>query len=174
MTPSKHLIIILIALTLLVGCDNSVKHAKANSVRQATNRANDRHNLAMTDSQALAPVRLIAKEVLLWSLMAGGGAVILGGGIALTYFFVGAAVYAVRDKRIQQIPLSIETRQYPVLVYGNGRRSLNLNNGERLRLSETSEANLPRIEATTRVQLQGLKGLITDNSKIINGKVTHQ
>jgi hypothetical protein len=74
--------------------------------------------------------------------------------------------YGVRHRRAQQIPLDVATRQYPLLIYGNGRRVLNPNNGERLLLSEVSGADLTRIEANTKVQLAGL--LSADNIKIID------
>lgn len=163
----KNLLAILLLAILLMGCDNSVKHAKANSIRQATNRTNDKHNLAMADSKALAPVRLIVKEVLLWSLMVGGLVIITSSAGATSYFLLGYAVTFISHRRShQQIALDVVTRQYPLLMYGNGRRVFNPNNGERLRLSDVSSAELPRIEAQTKVQLAGL---ITDNSKIING-----
>lgn len=164
----RHLLFLLIVLALLVvGCNSSVKDARARGLRHSTDRADDRHNLKMDDSRALTPVRLIVKEVLLWSLMVGGAMVFLGGGFSLAYVFVGASFYAIRDMGIQQIALDEKTRQYPVIIYGNGRRIFNLNTGERLLLSETSEAHDPRIEAATRVQLAGL---LADGSKIVNSE----
>lgn len=164
----KNLIVILAIFILLTGCDNSIKHAKANRIRAATNRANDRHDLEMSDSRALTPVRLIVKEILLWSLMGSGALVLVSFGVAFSYFTIGASYYVIRDMKIQQIPLDVATRQYPLLIYGNGRRSLDPNNGERLRLTDVSKADPLRIETTARVQLAGL---ISDGSKIMNGKV---
>ena len=160
-------VFILIIFVMLTGC-TEIRYAKANDLRQATKRADDKHDLRMNDSRALTPVRLAVKEVLLWSLMVGGVAVIISMVGAISYSLVGAAVNFVRDKRIQQIPLDVATRQYPLLLYGNGRRVFNPNTGERLLLSDVSEADLLRIEAATRVQLAGL---ITDNSKVVNGEL---
>jgi uncharacterized protein YceK len=167
-TKNSRITVIIVLAILLTGCDNSIKHAKARNQHHATNRADDRHDLAMADSAALTPVRLIVKEFLLWSLMVSGIALMVGGVASAIYFLVGMSFYSIRHKRAQQIPLDIATRQYPLLLYGNGRRIFNPNNGERLLLTDVSEAELPRIEASTKVQLAGL---ITDNSKIINGPV---
>jgi hypothetical protein len=159
-------LLVLIIVILLTGCNNSIKDAKANSIRQQTRRANDKHNSAMADSRALATTRIVVKEVLLWSLMVGGVIVVISGAGGLAWLFVGGSVNIIRHQRTQQIALDVATRQYPLLVYGNGRRIFNPNNGERLLLSDVSTADLPRIEASTKVQLAGL---ITDNSTIING-----
>jgi hypothetical protein len=167
-TKKISLILIIVTIILLTGCNNSVKDAKANAIRQQTRRTNDKHSLAMADSKALTSTRLIVKEILLWSLMVGGVVVVISGAGGLAWLFVGGSVNIIRHQRTQQIPLDMTTRQYPLLMYGNGRRVFNPNNGERLLLSEVSDADLPRIEAQTKVQLAGL---ITDNSKIINGKV---
>lgn len=160
----KRLVFIVVIISLLTGCNNSVKNARANSIRQSTNRTNDKHDLAMADSRSLTSVRLIVKEVLLWSVMGGALAIILSFAGSFAYLVAGTSFYFVRDRKTQQIPLNPQTRQYPLLMYGNGRRIFNPNNGERLLLSDVSSADLPRIEAATRVQLAGL---ITDNSKII-------
>jgi uncharacterized protein YceK len=164
-TMNKTIVIIIIVI-LLSGCDNSMKQAKARSRNAATNRANDKHNAAMADSRALTPVRLIVKEVLLWALMVSGVALVISGAGSAAWLMIGYSINFIRHQRTQQIPLDISTRQYPLLMYGNGRRAFNPNNGERLLLSDVSSADLPRIEATTKVQLAGL---VTDNSKIING-----
>lgn len=164
----KKLAVILVLFILLTGCDNSIKHAKANRIRQATNRANDRHDIEMADSRALTPVRLRVKEVLLWSLMGSGMLVLISFSGAFAYFTIGASYYVIRDMRVQQIPLDVATRQYPLLIYGNGRRSFNPNNEERLRLSDGSAADPLRVKASNEVQLAGL---ISDGSKVINGKV---
>lgn len=158
----KKLIVILIFFFALTGCNNSVKDARAYGMRQATGRTNDNHNLAMADSEALTPTRLMVKEVLLWSLMFGGVIVIITTTGVYGYFAVGMAINRVR---FWYVPLDTATRQYPLLLYGNGRRVFNPNNGERLLLSEVSEAQLERIEAATRVQMAGL---LSDGSKIIN------
>jgi hypothetical protein len=160
------IIIFLLAMLLSSGCDNSMKQAKARSQTHATNRVDERHRLAMADSRALTPVRLIVKEVLLWGLMSSGVAFMIGGVISAIYFLTGMAFYSVRNRRVQQIGLDVATRQYPLLMYGNGRRVFNPNTGERLRLSESSVAELPRIAAQTQVQLAGLQPPI---DKIING-----
>jgi hypothetical protein len=126
----------------------------------------------MADSRALTPVRLATKETLYWSLMISGSLAIVGGGCALTWFMIGNSINHVRNNRIQRVALDVQTRQYPLLVYGpNGDRAFNPNTGERLLLSEVSEAQLPRIKASTQVQLAGL---ISDSSKIINGRVTNE
>lgn len=160
----RQVLVLIIAASILLGCDNSMKQAKANRIWQATKRVDERHNLAMADSETLTPTRLIVKEVLLWTLMTSGAAFMIGGVIFAIYFLAGMSFYGVRHKRTQQIGLDITTRQYPLLMYGNGRRVFNPNTGERSLLSDVSAAELPRIEASTRVQLAGL----IDESKIIN------
>lgn len=165
----KNLFSWIVVMVLLLGCNNSIKDAKARSIRQATNRVDDKHELAMADSQALTPTRLMVKDIALWVLMAGGVVVIVSGAGSLAYFFAGASFYTIRNMRIQQIPLDEATRQYPVLIYGNGRRSWNLNSGELKRLSDVSEADPMRIEASTKVQLAGLLP-----GKIIDGKITRE
>lgn len=166
----KKLIIICAVFFLLTGCDNSMQKARARNLRAATNRADDRHDLRMDDSYALTPVRLIVKEVLWWSLMVSGVLVLVSFAGAFSYFTIGASYYTIRDMKTQKVPLDTDTRQYPLLLYGNGRRVFNPNNGERLLLSDVSEADLPRIEAATQVQLVGL---LSDGSKVVNGKVVH-
>lgn len=161
------IIAILLILFLLSGCKNSMKEAKATEVRHETKRRDDIHNIKMADSRALTPIRLATKEVLWWSLRISGSVVIVGGGGALVWLMIGGSINTVRHQRIHKIPLDVTTRQYPLLVYGNGRRAFNPNTGERLLLSEVSEAHGPRIKSITQVQLAGLLTL-TDNSKIIN------
>ena len=164
---SKHLIaILLVVADIISGCKNSMKEARAAEVRAKTNRRNNIHDQKMADTKALTPIRLATKEALYWSLMVGGSVVIVSGGGALAWLMIGGSINSVRHSRAQQIPLDVATRQYPLLVYGNGRRLFNPNNGERLLLSEVSEACLPRIQASKQVQLAGL---ITDGRKIING-----
>lgn len=155
-------------LFLLSGCKNNLRDARAAEVRAQTRRTNDKHELAMADSQALTSVRLATKEGLLWLLMISSSVVVVAGAGSLVWLMVGGSVNTIRHQRTQQVPLDVATRQYPLLIYGNGRRVFNPNNGERLLLSECAEAGLLRVEASTQVQLAGL---IADGSKIINGEV---
>jgi hypothetical protein len=165
----KKLIIIAITILLLTGCKNSMKEARAAEVRAQTKRANEIHAANMADRQAMTPVRLVVKDTLYYSLMIGGVVLIIGTSGALTWLFIGTAVNRVR---FHQIPLDVATRQYPLLMYGNGRRVFNPNTGERLLLAETSTIEPNRIEASTKVQVAGL--LATNHAddstiKIING-----
>lgn len=162
----RYLLFAFLIITVLSGCKNSMKEARAAEARAETRRRNDIHNAKMADTKSLTPVRLATKETLYWSLMVGGSVVIIGGSTALTWLMIGASFNFVRHQRIKQIPLDVATRQFPLLIYGNGRRAFNPNNGERVLLTEKSEAHQPRIEASTQVQLAGL---IADSSKIING-----
>lgn len=148
-------ILIIVSMIMLTGCAE-IRYAKANSIRATTNRANDKHDLRMDDSRALTPVRLAVAEALLWTLMVGGVVVIVSAAGAISYSMAGASFYFIRDKRTQQVPLDTATRQYPLLLYGNSRRAFNPNTGERLLLSDANEADLLRIEASTKVQLAGL------------------
>jgi len=147
--------IMLLALTLIIltGCNSSVKNAKAEAIRHQTDRADDWHIARLEESEALMPVRIMVKEVLWYTGMVSGILLLLGSGLAGGWWMVGTSVNRVKFHRVS---LDVQTRQYPLLVYGNGRRVFNPNTGERLLLAENSEASLTRIEASTKVQLAGM------------------
>jgi hypothetical protein len=163
----QTLLIIVLATVLLTGCKNSMKEARAAEVRAETRRRNEIHAAKMAERRATANVRLATLDTFYYSLAVSSMVVIVGGGLALSWLMVGSSVNHVKHRRIMRVPLDVETRQYPLLVYGNGRRVFNPNNGERLLLSELSGAELPRIEASTKVQLAGLISDNDNSNKII-------
>jgi hypothetical protein len=169
----RKLIIIAIAILLLTGCKNSMRDARAAEVRARTKAANEIHAANMADRQAMTPIRLTVKTTLYYSVMIGVAVLIVGTGGALTWLFIGTAVNRVR---FHQVPLDVATRQYPLLMYGNGRRIFNPNTGERLLLSETSQTNRQLAAGSQTVQLAGIIANANDTPapsefiKLIEGK----
>jgi hypothetical protein len=149
----KKLIIIAVVILFLAGCKNSMKEARAAEVRARTKRANEIHALNMAEKRATIPVRLAVKDTLYYSLMVGGVVLIIGTSGALTWLFIGSAVNRVR---FHQVPLDQVTRQYPLMIYGNGRRAFNPNTGERLLLAETSQTDRQLTAGSQTIQLAGI------------------
>jgi hypothetical protein len=166
---SNWVLVAVLVAVLLTGCRNSMKEARAAGVRAETRRRNEIHAMKMAERRATANVRLATMDAFYYSLAVSGSVVIVGGGCALTWLMIGGSINHVKHRRVMRVPLDPVTRQYPLLVYGNGRRVFNPNNGERLLLSEISEAGLPRIEATAKVQLAGLISDGSNSSKVIEG-----
>lgn len=149
----RKLFIILIAIILLSGCDNSMKKARARALNHATQRKDDIHHQRMVEKRKTEPLRLMIAEVFYNTL----AVIIMVGGamstVAFIYFLFGWVYHKVQGFRFRQIPLDEATKQYPLLLYGGGQLAFNPNNGELKRLDETSNADTARIAETTKVQI---------------------
>ncbi|KKN24823.1 hypothetical protein LCGC14_0891150 [marine sediment metagenome] len=162
----RNLLVVLIAIILLTGCDNSMKAARARALNYETDQLDDIHQQKMREKRRTEPLRLMIAEVsyntLAVIIMVGATA----GTMAFIYFLLGWAYHKVQGFRFRQISLDKTTKQYPLLLYGGGQFVFNPNNGELKRLSETSVADQRRIEATAKVQIAGL---LADHSQIERG-----
>jgi len=164
----KKLFILIIAIILLTGCDNSMKRARAADLRARTRRANDIHQARMADRRATTQIRLMALDVGYYALMVSGLVVIIGTGFAGSWLVIGSSIGIVQRVQVHRIRLDPMTKQYDALLYGpaSERRFLNPNTGEQRRLSETNVADQRRIEATAKVQIAGL---LADHTGIERG-----
>lgn len=162
----KKLLVLLIAVALLTGCDNSMKAARARALNHKTDRLDDIHEQKMGEKERTEPLRLMIAEVFYNTLAVIIMVVSTAGTMAFIYFLFGWAYHKVQGFRFRQIPLSETTKQYPLLLYGGGQFVFNPNSGELKRLSETSIADQRRIVASTKVQIAGL---LTDHTGIERG-----
>ncbi len=165
---TKPFIIGLVTFVLVVtsGCDNSMKAARARALNHKTDQLDDIHRQKMIEKRKTEPLRLMIAEIFYNTLaviiMVAGTA----GTGAFIYFLFGWVYHKVQGFRFRQISLDEATKQYPLLLYGGGQFVFNPNNGELKRLSETSGADVARIEATAKVQVAGL---LADHSGIKRG-----
>ncbi len=120
-------VILLIALAIfLLGCENSMKAARAREVRARTDRANDKHALAMAEWGAMTSTRLAAKKKLIFVSASAGIILIAITIISGSYYIVGFFIAKVKQANLMLIPLDRHTRQYPVII-SNGQRAYNPN-----------------------------------------------
>ena len=164
----KKLFIILIAIILLTGCDNSMKAARARALNHKTDQLDDIHDEKMRDKRATREIRLMTIDVAYYALMVSELIVIVGSGLALTWLIIGGSIGLVQRVQVHRIRLDPVTRQYDTILSGppGSRRSLNLNTGERLLLPKTGIAEAARVQESTRVQVAGL---LADHTGIERG-----
>jgi hypothetical protein len=149
-------ILFIILFILLSGCNSSMKSARARDLRAKTDRANDIHNAAMAEREALTPARLAAKENLILTGAIAGVVLILVLAGSGSYFIVGFSVAKVRQVNLMLIPLDKATRQYP-LVISNGNRAYLPNTGERNDLRQNQLPYPELVNGSHAVQLSGVR-----------------
>ena len=164
----RKLLVLILAIILLTGCDNSMKAARARALNHKTDQLDDIHEEKMRVKRETREIRLMTLDVGYYALMVSGVVVIVGSGLAITWLVIGGSIGLVQRVQVHRIRLDPMTKQYDALLYGpaSGRRFLNLNTGEQRLLNDRAEADVARIEATAKVQIAGL---LADHTGIERG-----
>lgn len=151
----KYIFLILVFSLIVTGCTD-IRRARANDIHARTKRANDWHNQQMSDNKALEEDRLYIKATLMWTGAIGGIIVIMGTAAGWVYYLGGWAIAKARHASFLQVPLDTDTHQYPLLIYGNGRRALNPNTGQRFLLDTVAPPHPQLTAGSQAVQIGGV------------------
>lgn len=139
--------IIIIAI-LLSGC-TEIRYAKANKIRQQTNRTNDIHEERMSDNKATEQARLDMKVSILYSAAVGFSLMLLATSCIYIYYLVGISRAEIRKRGIIQLA-DPTGRRFPVLITATS--VINLSTGERFFLTDVSEPNHLLVSAAVQNQ----------------------
>lgn len=156
-------IIWLVLLFIFLSDCSEIRFAKANEIREKTNRDNEWHVLEIEEEEeklriikALRAARIKAAENLLWAIMTSGIVLIVVLAGSGSYYVIGISIAKVRQADLMFVPLDKTTRQYPMVI-SHGNRAYLPGTGERAPLDEDQIPYPQLVSGSHAVQLTGVR-----------------